>query len=75
MKIAIGADHAGFERKNQLGDVLRQSGHTLGARFTDFASARELLRVFLETPFEDSDNNGGRHARRVSKIAQMEDEL
>ena len=27
MKIAIGADHAGFELKNQLGDVLRQSGH------------------------------------------------
>jgi ribose 5-phosphate isomerase B len=27
MKIAIGADHAGFELKNQLGDVLRQGGH------------------------------------------------
>jgi ribose 5-phosphate isomerase B len=27
MKIAIGADHAGFELKNLLGDVLRQSGH------------------------------------------------
>ena len=151
MKIAIGADHAGFELKNQLGDVLRQSGHevrdfgtnsaesadypdfasrvakavasgavdrgvlicgtgigmaiaankvrgvraavgvdleevrltrahnnlnvlTLGARFTDPAKARELLRTFLETPFEDSNNEGGRHARRVAKITQMEDE-
>jgi ribose 5-phosphate isomerase B len=27
MKIAIGADHAGFELKNQLGAVLRQTGH------------------------------------------------
>ena len=27
MKIAIGADHAGFELKNQLGAVLRKSGH------------------------------------------------
>ena len=146
MKIAIGADHAGFELKNQLGDVLRQAGHqvcdfgtnsdestdypdyasrvakavaggtaergvlvcgsgvgmsiaankvrgvraalgvtpeevrltrahndanvlTLGARFTDPAAARELVRAFLETPFE-----GGRHQRRVAKISQMEDE-
>jgi ribose 5-phosphate isomerase B len=27
MKIAIGADHAGFELKNQLGEALRKSGH------------------------------------------------
>ncbi len=27
MKIAIGADHAGFELKNQLGDLLRRTGH------------------------------------------------
>ena len=42
---------------------------TLGARFTDPAKARELVRAFLETPFE-----GGRHERRVAKITQMEDE-
>jgi ribose 5-phosphate isomerase B len=136
MKIAIGADHAGFELKNQLGEVLRQTGHevcdfgtnsaestdypdyagrvaqavaagsgvgmsiaankvrgiravlgvtpeevrltrahnnanvlTLGARFTDAAAARELLRVFLEVQFE-----GGRHERRVAKISRLEDE-
>lgn len=147
MKIAIGADHAGFELKNQLGNVLRQGGHevcdfganstestdypdyavrvakavssgavergvlvcgsgvgmsiaankvrgvraalgvtleevrltrahnnlnvlTLGARFTDPALARELVKTFLETPFD-----GGRHERRVAKIAQMEDSI
>jgi ribose 5-phosphate isomerase B len=146
MKIAIGADHAGFELKNQLGDVLRQAGHhvcdfgvnsaesadypdyavgvakavasgtvergvlvcgsgvgmsiaankvrgiraalgvnpeevrltrahnnanvlTLGARFTDPPLASELVRTFLETPFE-----AGRHERRVAKITQLEDE-
>jgi ribose 5-phosphate isomerase B len=146
MKIAIGADHAGFELKNQLGDFLRQSGHevcdfgansaestdypdyaarvakavasatvergvlvcgsgmgmsiaankvhgiraapgvsveavrltrahnnlnvlTLGARSTAAEVARQLLQVFLDTPFE-----GGRHERRVAKITQMEDE-
>jgi ribose 5-phosphate isomerase B len=150
MKIAIGADHAGFELKKQLGDVLRQSGHevcdfgtnsaeaadypdyalhvakavssgaaergvlicgsgigmaiaankvrgvraavgatpeevrltrahnnlnvlTLGARFMDPAKALELVRTFLETPFEDSHNESGRHARRVAKITQMEE--
>lgn len=39
----------------------------LGARTTGPGLALELLRIFLETPFE-----GGRHARRVEKITQME---
>jgi len=149
MRIALGADHAGFTLKNELSDVLSQSGHevcdfgtnsaestdypdyaglvaravatgsaergvlvcssgvgmsiaankirgiraalgvspeevrvtrahndanvlTLGARFTDPALARELVRTFLETPFEDSGNDGGRHARRVAKISDLE---
>jgi len=147
MKIAIGADHAGFELKNQLGAALRNSGHevcdfgtnsaestdypvyarqvakavaagtaergllvcgsgvgmsiaankvrgvraalgvnieevrlarahnnanvlTLGARFIEPALADDLVKAFLETPFE-----GGRHERRVSKLSQMENEL
>jgi ribose 5-phosphate isomerase B len=146
MKIAIGADHAGFELKNHLGEVLRQSGHevcdfgtnsaestdypdyaarvakavatgaaergvlvcgtgvgmsiaankirgvraalgvtreevrlvrghndanilTLGARFTDLETARDLLLAFLDAPFE-----GGRHERRIAKITRLEDE-
>ncbi|HSP69069.1 MAG TPA: ribose 5-phosphate isomerase B [Bryobacteraceae bacterium] len=42
MKIAIGADHAGFELKNQLGEALRKSGHqvcdfgTNSAESTDY---------------------------------------
>jgi RpiB/LacA/LacB family sugar-phosphate isomerase len=42
---------------------------TLGARFTDPPLASELVRTFLETPFE-----AGRHERRVAKITQLEDE-
>ncbi len=144
MKIAIGADHAGFELKNEVGEALRRAGNevidfgthspestdypdyarqvaetvasgaaergvlvcgsgvgmsiaankvagvraalgvnpeevrltrahndanvlTLGARFTDPATARDLTRIFLETPFD-----GGRHQRRVGKITEME---
>lgn len=144
MKIAIGADHAGFALKDQVRDALRQADHevvdlgtnspestdypdyasavahnvvsgaadrgilvcstgvgmsiaankingvraalavnpeevrltrahndaniiTIGARDTDAASANELVRVFLETPFD-----GGRHARRIAKIAALE---
>lgn len=144
MKIAIGADHAGFALKNEVRDALRVAGYevrdvgtdsaestdypdyagevardvitgaadrgilvcstgvgmsiaankvdgiraalafhpdevrltrahndaniiTIGARYTAAGAAREMVRIFLETPFE-----GGRHARRVSKIARLE---
>ena len=144
MRIAVGADHAGFVLKNEVRDALRQAGHevtdfgansaestdypdyarqvavsvstgaaergilvcgsgigmciaankvrgvraglainseavrltrahndanvlTLGARFTEPPVARELVQIFLETPFE-----GGRHERRIHKIAEME---
>ncbi|HVO98787.1 MAG TPA: ribose 5-phosphate isomerase B [Bryobacteraceae bacterium] len=146
MKIAIGADHAGFALKDQVRDALREAGHevidagthspestdypdfaervarqvasgeaergilvcftgvgmsiaankvsgiraaiafntdavrltrahndaniiTLGARYTPAEAAHEMVRIFLETPFE-----GGRHARRVGKIAELEKE-
>jgi ribose 5-phosphate isomerase B len=146
MKIAIGADHAGYALKDLVRDALRQAGHevidvgtncaestdypdyagavaigvvsgaaergilvcstgvgmsiaankidgiraaiafnvdevrltrahndanviTIGARYTDPEVAHEMIRVFLETPFE-----GGRHARRVGKIADLEKE-
>ena len=144
MRIAIGADHAGYQLKQQLRAVLERKGHqvvdfgadsaqstdypdyaaavarevasgradhgvlvcltgvgmsmaankiagiraalgtsveevrlvrahndanilTLGAKFVDAATAEALLDVFLETEFE-----GGRHSRRVAKIALME---
>jgi ribose 5-phosphate isomerase B len=146
MKIAIGADHAGFELKNTLRDALRAAGHevedfgthskdsidypdyaravakqvgsatvhrgvlvcssgvgmsiaankvhgvraalgvheeqvrltrqhndaniiALGQRFTAPQHALDLVKIFLETPFE-----AGRHQRRVDKMAALEAE-
>jgi ribose 5-phosphate isomerase B len=40
---------------------------TLGGRTTPFATAEQLVQIFLDTPFE-----GGRHQRRVDKIAALE---
>lgn len=43
---------------------------TMGARYVDVDAAIEMVRVFVDTPFE-----GGRHARRVEKIAKLESSL
>ena len=40
---------------------------TLGARTTPVERATAIVRVFLETPFD-----GGRHQRRIDKIAALE---
>ncbi len=40
---------------------------TLGARLTAVALALDIVRTFLDTPFE-----GGRHQRRVDKITDLE---
>ena len=40
---------------------------TLGARYLDADTAGRLVDIFLSTAF-----SGGRHARRVAKIAQLE---
>jgi ribose 5-phosphate isomerase B len=42
---------------------------TIGARYTALEAANEMVRIFLETPFE-----GGRHARRIGKIEKLERE-
>jgi ribose 5-phosphate isomerase B len=42
----------------------------LGGRVVPQDLAREILRVFLETPFA-----GGRHQRRVDRITAIEREL
>jgi ribose 5-phosphate isomerase B len=142
MRIAIGADHAGYPLKDELRDELRAGGHevtdlgtnsaestdypdyarqvvasgradrgvlvchsgvgmsiaankihgiratlgvvpeevrlsrahndsnvlTLGEKFTDRVTAKNLTQIFLETPFD----GGDRHARRIAKIMQME---
>ncbi|MSV28224.1 MAG: ribose-5-phosphate isomerase, partial [Bryobacterales bacterium] len=41
----------------------------LGAKFLDEVTAERLVDVFLHTEFE-----GGRHARRLAKIAQLENQ-
>jgi ribose 5-phosphate isomerase B len=40
---------------------------TLGARYLDEEQAVRLVEIFLDTQFQ-----GGRHARRLSKIEQLE---
>jgi len=40
---------------------------TLGAKYLDDVHAESLIDIFLNTEF-----TGGRHARRVAKIAQLE---
>ena len=40
---------------------------TIGAKYLDQGQAIHLIQVFLETEF-----SGGRHARRVAKIGQLE---
>ncbi|WP_288858520.1 RpiB/LacA/LacB family sugar-phosphate isomerase, partial [uncultured Megasphaera sp.] len=41
---------------------------TMGGRIIGPGVAREVVRIFLQTPFE-----GGRHAARLEKIAMLEE--
>lgn len=41
----------------------------LGQRYVDVALAKEIIDVFLNTPFE-----GGRHQNRVDKILEIEEQ-
>jgi ribose 5-phosphate isomerase B len=52
------AEAAMLSRQHNDANVL-----ALGARFIDEDTAKQCLKVFLETDFE-----GGRHARRVGKF-------
>jgi ribose 5-phosphate isomerase B len=55
-------DEVRFTREHNDANVL-----TLGAKYMDDKRAMELIRIFLKTEFA-----GGRHARRVEKIAELE---
>jgi ribose 5-phosphate isomerase B len=57
----IDTDTAKLAREHNDLNVL-----TLGARVTPEVRAREIVKVFLETPF-----SGGRHATRVAKIEAL----
>jgi len=59
---AINEDEVHLTREHNDANVL-----TLGARYLDEEQALKLIHVFLDTQF-----TGGRHARRVAKIAQIE---
>lgn len=62
--LAVGEDEVRLTREHNDANVL-----TLGARSLDEDRAMDLIRIFLETEFQ-----GGRHARRVAKIAQLEEQ-
>jgi ribose 5-phosphate isomerase B len=55
-------DEVKFTREHNDANVL-----TLGAKYLDENRAMQLIDIFLNTEFV-----GGRHARRVAKIAQLE---
>ena len=59
---AVSEDEVRLTREHNDANVL-----TLGAKYLDETKAAELIEVFLNTEF-----SGGRHARRVAKIAQLE---
>jgi ribose 5-phosphate isomerase B len=59
---ASSEDEVRLTREHNDANVL-----TLGAKYLDEERALDLIHVFLNTEFA-----GGRHARRVAKIAQLE---
>jgi len=59
---AQNTDEVHFTREHNDANVL-----TLGAKYLDEEHALGLIHEFLDTQFA-----GGRHARRVAKIAQLE---
>lgn len=66
IRAALCADHfsASCARGHNDANVL-----TLGARTIEKELARDIVDIFLETPFE-----GGRHLERIKKIARLEAE-
>jgi ribose 5-phosphate isomerase B len=59
----VDTDTAKLSREHNDLNVL-----TIGARVTPEARARDIVKVFVATPFA-----GGRHATRVGKIHQIEE--
>jgi len=60
--VAVNLDEVSLTRRHNDANIL-----TLGARYTDPELAKQMVEVFLTTQFE-----GGRHARRLGKIASFE---
>ncbi|MCC6537565.1 MAG: ribose 5-phosphate isomerase B [Bryobacterales bacterium] len=62
--LVMNEDAARLTREHNDANVI-----ALAARYTDAAQAAPLVDTFLNTEFE-----GGRHARRVAKIARIENQ-
>jgi len=60
--LAFNADEIELTRAHNDSNVI-----AIGARYMDLAQARELVDVFVKTPFL-----GGRHQRRVDKMMNLE---
>jgi len=60
---AVSEDEVRMTREHNDSNVL-----TIGAKYLDEEHAMDLIHLFLGTEF-----SGGRHARRVAKIMQLED--
>ncbi|MEK7534520.1 MAG: RpiB/LacA/LacB family sugar-phosphate isomerase [Patescibacteria group bacterium] len=62
----------GFNKKNVELSRLHNDANvlSLGSTFVNGESAKELIKLFLETPF----SNKERHKRRIGKIKKIEDE-
>lgn len=54
---------ARYSRLHNDANILTMGGRVIGAEL-----AKEILKVWLETPFE-----GGRHARRLEKLRRLEE--
>lgn len=61
--LAMNEDAVELTRSHNDANVL-----TVGAKYTDPINASKYVDIFLRTPFE-----GGRHERRVNKIAAIEE--
>ena len=59
---AVSSDEVKMTREHNDANIL-----TIGAKYLDEQQAMDLVRIFLDTEF-----SGGRHARRVAKIALIE---
>jgi sugar-phosphate isomerases, RpiB/LacA/LacB family len=61
----------GFSKENvQLSRIHNNANVlSLGSQFENFEEAKELVEIFLKTPF----SNGPRHIRRIDQIKKIED--
>ena len=60
--LALNEDEVGLSRQHNDANVL-----AIASKYTGAAAAEQYIDTFLKTPFD-----GGRHQRRVDKIAQLE---